>query len=85
MDSIEGKLQQLRAAFENLWSGSVDSNVLGFFIDLGTSILKIVDNVGLLQTAIGAIGAVMAFKGAGRANLNSRPHLKMPAINRIVA
>lgn len=73
LDSIQGKVTQLQASFQNLWADAIDDSFLGFIVDVGTNILKVVDNVGLLKTAIGALAAVFSLNGVGRANaiLNS--------------
>lgn len=85
LDSINGKLDQMNASFQNLWSNAINSEFIGFMVDAGTAILKLVDNIGMVEIALASVAAVMSFKGAGRANLNSRPHLKMPAINWLIA
>lgn len=80
-ESIDAHLQKLSNSFQNLWANALDNEVINFFIDIGNTILNLVDNFGLLNTAIGAFTAVASIKGAGGANLNSRPQLKMPAIS----
>lgn len=82
LNSIDGRISVLKANFQNLWSNAIDSSIIKFFIDLGTSILKIVDNVGLLNTAIGAFTVVASLKGAGGTNKKQLfLKLKMPAIS----
>lgn len=86
LDSVEGKILQLKANFQNLWSDAIDPGFLGGLIDIGSTLLKIIDYVGLLKTAIIGLVAVASFKGAGRDKINSFPSFKkMPADNCIAA
>ncbi len=66
LDSIQGKLNQMSAAFQNLWFNAIDSNVIKFFIDFGTAILNIVDNIGLLNAGLATVATVLSFNGVGR-------------------
>ena len=81
LESINGKISILKANFQNMWDNAVNSEVIGVFIDLGSAILKVVDNVGLLETVLGSFIAIASAKGAGGANLTVVPKLKTPAIS----
>lgn len=66
LDSINGKISQFTAAFEKLSKDVLDSDLIKFFIELATHIanladeaVKLVDNIGLIPTAIGGIGAAL--------------------------
>lgn len=66
LDSINGKISQFTAAFEKLSKDVLDSDLIKFFIELATHIanladeaVKLVDNFGLIPTAIGGIGAAL--------------------------
>ena len=66
LDSINGKISQFTAAFEKLSKEVLDSDLIKFFIELATHIanladeaVKLVDNIGLIPTAIGGIGAAL--------------------------
>lgn len=56
MESLEAKTSQLKAAWEELSSVVLDSDFLKKVVDSGTSLLsvlsKIIDNVGVLNTAL---------------------------------
>ncbi|NMB96836.1 MAG: phage tail tape measure protein, partial [Clostridiaceae bacterium] len=52
LSSISGKISQFKSATQQMWANAIDTNVVKFFVDLGTSIIKIVDGFGLLNTAI---------------------------------
>lgn len=66
LDSINGKISQFTAAFEKLSKDVLDSDLIKFFIELATHVanladeaVKLVDNIGLIPTAIGGIGAAL--------------------------
>lgn len=66
LDSINGKISQFTAAFEKLSKDVLDSDLIKFFIELATHIanladeaVKLVDNIGLIPTAIGGIGVAL--------------------------
>lgn len=68
LESIQGHLDRFSAAFQTLWNNAINTDVLNFFIDLGTKILKLVDNFGMIETAVTAIASILSLKGVGRAN-----------------
>lgn len=74
LDSIDGKISVLKANFQNMWSDAIDSSVITFFIDLGSTIVNVVDKFGLLQTAVGAFAGIASLKGVGGANLTVVPN-----------
>ena len=66
LDSINGKISQFTATFEKLSKDVLDSDLIKFFIELATHIanladeaVKLVDNIELIPTAIGGIGAAL--------------------------
>lgn len=65
LDSIEGRIVLLKNALQSMWTNAINSDVLKFFVDLGTAIVKIVDNVGALNSIFLALGAYMAIKNNG--------------------
>lgn len=58
-ESMQGKMDKLVATWEGLWQKSIDSDILKSLVDLNTSLLGIVDRVGLLQTAFSALLTVL--------------------------
>lgn len=86
LQSVNGQVVLLKANLQNLWSDAIDSNALAFFVQIGSTLVKMVDNVGLFKAALLGITGVASLKGAGRANLHSCPSiLKMPADLLLVA
>lgn len=60
LDSLEGKTQQLKASWQELSNTVIDSDFMKSLIDFGSTALsfltKIIDNVGVLNTALAAVG-----------------------------
>ena len=52
LDSIQGKIDQFNNAVQSMWSDTLDSDVVKFFVDLATQLVKIVDAVGPLNIAL---------------------------------
>lgn len=69
MESLEAKMNQLKAAWEELSMAFMNSNFLKGLVDTGTGILstitKIIDTFGTLPTIIGAVSAGLTFKNVG--------------------
>ena len=70
MESLEAKINQLKAAWQELSQVFLDDGFLKGLVDAGTDILSfltaIIDKIGTLPTLITAISAVMSFKNVGR-------------------
>jgi hypothetical protein len=52
LDSIQGKIDQFNNAVQTLWSNTLNSDVVKFFVDLATKLVKVVDAVGPLNIAL---------------------------------
>lgn len=65
VESIEGSLNRLSSAWDKLWVNENNREAITFFIDLGRGILEVVDNIGILNTAIIGIGAFAGIKNVG--------------------
>ena len=68
IDSIEGHLVKLKNAWEELWADTFTRELINNIIDLGTKILEIVDDLGLVQTALIAIAGLDVIKWMTVAN-----------------
>lgn len=66
LDSIEGKIQAFRSAWEQLSFHLVNSDLIKDVVDLGTKIITVIDNIvqkiGALPTALGALGVAFGAK-----------------------
>lgn len=75
MDSLEAKLNQLQAAWQEFSLSFMDDGFLKGLIDSGTKILStltdIIDTLGVLPTLISSIVAVMSFKKIGKDKMSS--------------
>lgn len=62
-DSVQGKLNQLKQAWNELAQATLDSNLLKFFIDAGKSVVKLATYLGGLHNVLFAIsGLVVGIK-----------------------
>lgn len=69
LDSIQGKVDQLTASFQEMWNTSISSDFIKGLVDAGTQITNLVTKAGLLRTAfIGALGVAGTQGKLGRAN-----------------
>lgn len=66
LESISGHLDLLNNKWQEMWANAINRDVINFFIDLGTIILKLVDNIGLLPTVLGGLSFFGMAKGGGR-------------------
>ena len=55
--SIQGRIDLFKNELQTLWTNMLDSDVIKFFVDLGTALLKLVDTMGAIPTAAGAFAA----------------------------
>ena len=67
LDSIQGKLNELQAAFETMARKLIDSDLVKFIVDLGTKAMDflswLIDHCGALTTAIAGVSTVMGLMG----------------------
>ena len=61
LDSIQGKIDQFNNSMQAMWSNTLDSDIVKGFVALGTEIIKIIDKIGLLNSALLAFGAYKGF------------------------
>ena len=59
LDSVQGKITELKSTFEVLSSTVVDSDMLKFFIELATNILKAANTVAKLVQSVGGLKTVI--------------------------
>lgn len=55
LDSIQGKIDQFNNAMQSMWSNTLDSDVVKWFVSIGTELIKIVDTIGLIPSILTAI------------------------------
>ena len=62
LDSIQGKIDQFNNAMQSMWSNTLDSDWVKGFVEFGTELIKIVDDVGMLNTALVGLGMYLSTK-----------------------
>lgn len=65
---IEFHLNQLRNAWQEMWASAANRDVINGVIDLGTGILKLINDVGGLQAAFTTLFSGIIIKGLFSAN-----------------
>jgi TP901 family phage tail tape measure protein len=66
LDSFQGRLDLFNNAIQTMWNNTLNDDLVKGIIDVGTALVKWVDNLGLIKTLFIAIGAIMIkkhFKG----------------------
>lgn len=64
MDSIEGRIKKFTNALQSMWKNAINSDVVKNIISFGTTIVKLIDKVGLLPSLLTAASAALSvFKG----------------------
>ena len=59
LNSIQGKLSQFASETQKMWKNTISSDTIKLFVNMGTAVVKLIDNVGLLK--IVALGLTIAF------------------------
>lgn len=62
LDSIQGKIDLFNNALQTMWSNTLDSSLIKGFVEFGTTLVKIIDWLGMIPTLLIAIGS---YKGIG--------------------
>lgn len=60
MNSIQGKIDQFTNSLQTMWKNAIDSDFVKFIVGLGTSIVRLVDQIGMIPSVLAGI---VAFKG----------------------
>lgn len=67
LDSIDAHVKKVQESWNQLWQNGVSSEAVNGILDIGSAILTVVDNIGLLNSGFGLVGAGLSmFKGVGR-------------------
>jgi hypothetical protein len=59
LDSIQGRLDQFANAVQTMWSNTISSELIKNVVQFGTGIVNIVEDIGLIQTALLATFAII--------------------------
>ena len=63
LQSITGHLARLKNAWQELWANAANRDIINMFIDLGTTILNVINEVGGLQSAFTLLYGGTILKG----------------------
>ena len=63
LDSISGHLARLTNAWQELWANAANRDIINMFIDLGTTILNVINEIGGLQSAFTLLYGGTILKG----------------------
>lgn len=78
LESISGHVAKLQNQWQNLWAETANRDVINWFLDLATSVLKVADNFGIVKTLLvgggGIFAALKMSKGDGRLKMSSLNH-----------
>lgn len=86
IESIQGHIDVLTNSWQTMWNNALRSDVIKFFIDLANTLVKIVNNVGLFQVAIGAAVGAFTFNTFGGEQIGLFAELlkKIPIFNTLL-
>lgn len=62
LDSLSGRIDIFKNAAQTMWMNFLDTDVLKFIVDVGTALIRIIDDVGALQSLLVSLGGVLVFK-----------------------
>jgi len=65
LDSIQGRIDLFNNSVRTMWNNALNSGVVKWVVSLGTEIIKIVENVGLLQLALAGLFTYVSTKFGG--------------------
>ena len=69
-ESIEGHLNKLSNTWQEIWQNTATRDQVNFFIDMATNASKLVDQIGLINVALGTMGGLIsAQSGVGRGKM----------------
>lgn len=67
LDSIQGRIDLFNNSVQTMWQNTLDDEVIKWFIDLGTTLIKVVDYLGLIKLAFIGLGTIAIKKYFGDA------------------
>lgn len=83
MDSIQGRIDQFNNAVQTMWMNFIDSDVIKFLVDVGTLLVGLIDKIGLLGTAIGAVLSVSSLRNKNDSFGNTLNKLVANGLNKV--
>lgn len=83
LDSIQGRIDLFTNSIQTMWSNALSSDAVKTIVNLGTGIIKIIDNVGLLQFAFAGLFTYISTKLGGINFSKIFSGLTLKGVNRI--
>ena len=62
LDSIQGRIDLFNNSVQTMWSNTLDSETVKNVVDFGTTLVGVIDNLGLVKTLLIAIGTYLMTK-----------------------
>lgn len=62
LDSIQGRIDLFNNSVQTMWNNTLDSDWVKWFVDVGTWLVKLIDNLGAIKTLVIGIGSYMLVK-----------------------
>lgn len=62
LDSIQGRIDLFTNSVQTMWSNALDDDAVKLFVNIGTQLVKFVDNLGLIKTLVISIGTYLIKK-----------------------
>ena len=62
LDSIQGRIDLFNNSVQTMWNNTLDSDVVKWIVDIGTELIKFIDKIGLVQSALLALGTGLGLK-----------------------
>ncbi len=63
LDSIQGRIDLFNNSVQTMWMNFINSDVIKFFVNVGTGLIDLIDNIGVFQTALmGIVGYLTIIK-----------------------
>lgn len=67
-ESIKGHIDLLQNQWQSIWVSDINREFINFFVDIGTNVLKLIDDFGILETAITAVATALNVKSMVNGN-----------------
>lgn len=71
LDSIQGRINLFTNAVQTMWMNFLDTDIVKWFVDLGTAVIQFADSFGVLPTAIGAFTGIKTVISSIKADFES--------------
>lgn len=63
LNSIQGRINLFNSSLQQMWSNAINSDFIKYIVDLGTSIISLVDSIGLLNSVMLVLSSYLAISG----------------------